>query len=175
MTEQNATLSLGSKDESKRTSGRTAASDRKEGVPERRIPMSGQHRDILGVQNTNPRYHYRWVNDKTDDGAYIYRYTQAGYEFAPREEEGYILSIGQGAVYKGGNKRSIIRIPASKHDSEQGYLYLMRIKREFYEEDQKSEQDEIRRQELAVASDFGEDNSDSEFYGTVTIGNQTQD
>lgn len=101
--------------------------------PENRSPVGG-YRDILTVKGKDPDYVYRWVDDDTEEGSKILRFIHGGYEFAPAEG----LIVGQQHVYKSKNNDlgSVVRVSAGKHST--GWLYLMRIKRDWYEQDQQA-------------------------------------
>lgn len=126
-----------------------------ERTPERpsRIPVSGS-RDILTVAGKDPSYVYRWVNDT--DGR-IARFRAAGYEFVEHE-----VGVGQRTtdsakgVEKGWSK-----------DVGQGITaYLMRIKREWFEEDQAAKQANVDRSEESLFRQLNKGGDGS--YGKVT-------
>lgn len=94
---------------------------------ETRVPLGG-YRDILTVENTDPGYHYYWELDDNEQGNRIYKRRQAGYDFVS-PDEGVI--VGEASVYTTEDLGSIIRVP----NGDGRYLYLMKILREWYEED----------------------------------------
>lgn len=89
--------------------------------------------------NKNPEYEYRFVNDT---GSRLHNFQQAGYEFVTGDE----LSVGDSRVNDasdlGSNKRVISNDGTTS--------YLMRIKRDWYEEDQQAKAQQIKEQEAAM-------------------------
>ena len=130
-----------------------------------RVPVSGV-RDILTVDGKDPNYMYRWVADRSENGQVIYRYRRGGYEFCNSEED---LSIGEDAVYKSTDVGSLYRVPAGDRSPGQ-YLYLMKIRKELYEEDQKAKQDLILARETQSTKPDGS----LDQYGEGILRNQTQ-
>ena len=115
-----------------------------------RIPVSGQ-REILTVYGKNPDLAYRWVRSSDEEGSRIFAFHQAGWDFVQAGE----VKIGQSLVYKTENVGSIIRTPSK----DGGYLYLMCIPKELYDEDQArkaAEIDETERQIFAPETDEGQ-------------------
>jgi len=109
-----------------------------------RIPVSG-NRDILTVQGKDKDYEYRWIVDADENGHRIFRFMQGGWEFATTEQG---LKIGQAAIYKSENVGSILRVPAGKTIASKGeYQYLMRIKKQFYREDQVAKEKALKETE----------------------------
>lgn len=106
-----------------------------------RVPVSGS-RDILTVQGKNPDFEYRWVRDKDEDGQRIFAFHQAGWDFVDSSE----VRVGSSLVYKTENVGSIIRTPSN----DGGYLYLMSIPKELYDEDQARKQQEINEIESQI-------------------------
>ena len=102
------------------------------------VPVSGQ-RDILTVHNKDPNFEYRWVRDKAEDGARIFAFHQAGWDFV----EAGTVRVGSMLVYKTENVGSIIRTPSN----DGGYLYLMSIPKELYDEDQARKAQSIKEVE----------------------------
>ena len=104
----------------------------------RRTPLEGRNR--LKVRNKEPGYFYRIVNDIDDN---ILNLQERGYEIVPQEKAGMI-----------GDKR--VDNPSSPGSS--SYLsvgqgtkaVLMRIKQEFYDEDQAAKQAKIDEVEQSM-------------------------
>jgi len=94
----------------------------------KRVPINGMERNILSVDGCDPEYVYRWVLDVSEDGTRIERFKSASYEFAPSDG----LTVGDQAVYQSKSKGSVVRAPAGRDGN---YQYLMRIPKEFYDED----------------------------------------
>ena len=93
-------------------------------------------RDILSVEGKDPNFEYRWVLDQNENGQRIYRFQRAGWELVSKEEN---LEIGEASVFKSEGHGSIYRVPAGGSQ----YLYLLKIAKEFYEEDQARKHREI--------------------------------
>lgn len=130
-----------------------------EARPKRRVPMHGNFRDILTVTGTDPAYEYRWVSDVDERGSRIFKFNQAGWHFAPKDG----LGIGEHSVYRSASLDSdIVRKPAGKDGR---YLYLMRIEREYYEEDQAAKDQIVldRKRDLLRQKDA------PGFYGKIEI------
>lgn len=96
----------------------------------KRTPVGGK-RDILTVSNKDPNYVYRWVNDTPGR---IQRFMDGGYEIVNHEAE-----IGGPAVDKGSRLGSAI----TKSVGGTVTAVLMRIPREWYDEDQQAKQADI--------------------------------
>lgn len=129
--------------------------------PSGRVPIHGS-RDILKIlSGKNPEYVYRFVKDVQENGARIYRFKQAGYEFVRSDEEE--LTVGQNHVYKTESDGSVIAVKEAS-----GYLYLMKIKREWHEEDQASKEAVIKDTERMITRKRDE-NKDDGMYGQPKI------
>ena len=129
----------------------------------KRVPVSG-NRDILTVLGTDPDFVYRWVKDKSEAGQRIFRFRQAAYEFV----DGTIaaLGVGDNFVYETHDLGSLIRKPSG--DGE--FLYLMRISKEFYDEDQTVKQIDIKEREdnITRVRDPHSSEDDGQ-YGSISI------
>lgn len=90
----------------------------------KRIPVSG-NRDILSVEGKDPNFVYRWVNDV--DGR-VDRFKLGGYEVVEHDVE-----VGQRTVETSNGTSSVV----SKNVGVGRTAYLMRIPKEYYDEDQK--------------------------------------
>lgn len=108
-------------------------------VRRKRVPVSG-NRDLLTVLGKDPNYHYRWVIDGDERGQRLWKFTRAGYEHVKSSE----VEIGEDMVFKSDNVGSIVRYPAGNGT----YLYLMKIPREWYQEDQKIKEQTIEEEEV---------------------------
>ena len=87
----------------------------------------------------------------------------AGYEFVTNAQG---VSVGQGNVYKSDNVGSIIRTPAGNGD----FLYLMRIPKEFHEEDAKAKEDINKSIEDGMKRSTSKSAGADDLYGSVEIG-----
>lgn len=96
---------------------------------ESRVPVSGP-RDILTVTNKDPNFEYRWVKDMPGR---VQRFLDAGYSIVVHETQ-----VGQRAVDTGSRLGSAV----TRLDGPQT-LVLMRISKEWYNEDQDAKQREL--------------------------------
>lgn len=143
-----------------RTNSNKKASRKRETRPER-TPMGGT-RQKLSVANQDPNYVYRWVKD-VKDGARINQALEAGYEFVQREEVG---DVGEGDVNTGNRDlNSYVSQHGGVENDKSFRLYLMRIKKKWYDEDQKAKQVELDEvdDQLQRGTRFGVENQ----YGGV--------
>lgn len=131
--------------------------------PRKRVPVSGA-RDILTIlQGKNPAYVYRYVKDSEEAGSRILRFQQGGYEFVRSDEED--LEIGSEQVYKSNNFGSIIAVKEGN-----GYLYLMKIKKEWYDEDQAAKEKDIAKYEQHMSRERTGTKQEDSMYGEPEIG-----
>lgn len=110
-----------------------------------RIPV-GTARDILAVKNQDPNFVYRWVNDTPGR---LQKFKDGGYEIVTAETE-----VGDAAVDRNSKLGSAVTRTVG------GILtaILMRIPRQWYEEDQKAKQDDLIAKEKAMGrsdADYG--------------------
>ncbi len=91
----------------------------------KRIPVGG-NRNILTVEGKDKGYVYRWVNDV--DGR-LMEFNRAGYEHVIKKDVG---TIGESDVKQASN----LGMTVSKGVGQGTIAYLMRIREEFYKEDQ---------------------------------------
>ena len=101
----------------------------------------------------DPNYFYRFVNDT---GSRVQNFKQAGYEMVTEEE----LIVGDNRVFDASNLGSGKRVISNDGTTS----YLMRIKREWYDEDQKVKADSITEQEAAMKQDASQG-----MYGKLNI------
>lgn len=132
--------------------GRGTADTRKE-----RIPFGVQH-SRLTVANPDPNYVYRWVND--DGRGRIDRATAGGYEFVQADSD---QKVGTGSADGNSDVGSrVSRIVGTQEGGAGMRAYLMRIKREWYEQDQKAKQALVDQIDSAIkrgdAHRSGDDN-----------------
>ena len=115
-----------------------------------RVPVSGS-RDIMTVFGKEEDFVYRWVNDINEAGSRILKFKRGGYEFARNELGSDEYVIGEEAVYQSKNDGSIIRLPVGTDKAGQAmHAYLMRIKKEWYDEDQDLKEKELQKEEEAI-------------------------
>jgi hypothetical protein len=98
----------------------------------KRIPLGAQRIKGL-VSNQDPAYHYHWINDAPGR---LGRAVDGGYEHVKKEG----VKVGTTGD-KNTNLGSMVSQYAGRDESGQSYdRYLMRIRKEFYEEDQAEKQ-----------------------------------
>lgn len=118
-----------------------------------------QQKGKLRVEGEDPNFVYRWVYDKDDRGSKILKFIEGGYQFVTKSEA-QKMAIGDNYVfdseYSGG---SIIRRPAGENQA--GYLYYMKIPKDWYLEDQALKEKEIYGREQQIEH-VGHDGSDNE-------------
>ena len=118
-----------------------------------RIPVNG-NKDILTVKDKDDNYEYRWVLDTTGRLA---RFKDGGWEVVQEE-----LEVGQKAVDSG------TRVGTAITTSRGGQtLVLMRIKREWYDEDQLAKQEAVDAREdvMLRETQAGRIEGQTGFYG----------
>ncbi len=123
---------------------------------ETRVPVEGL-RDILTVEGKDPNFHYYWELDSDETGTNIYKRLRAGYEFVQADT----VIVGQANVYKSSNVGTIVRVP----NPDGRYLYLMRIPKDWHEDDLKAQ--ELRNKESEQS--IYEDANQSGRYGSVKL------
>ena len=117
----------------------------------KRTPVSGG-RDILAVKDQDPNYVYRWVNDT--DGR-LEKFKAAGYEVVTAN-----IEVGTKSV----DRNSKLGSAVTKSVGGKLTAVLMRIPKEWYEEDQKAKQDQLDAQDKALRANQEVD------YGTLGVG-----
>lgn len=119
----------------------------------KRTPVGGK-RDILTVSNKDPNYEYRWVNDTPGR---IQRFIDGGWEVVNHEAD-----VGSKVVDKG------TRLGSAVTKSVGGTItaVLMRINKEWYDEDQAAKQGNIDALEATMKQKSEAD------YGSLKIARQ---
>jgi hypothetical protein len=152
----------------KNKTGRPVANQsRVEGGQERPVRSStGGFRDKLTVLGKDPAYEYRWVKDSSEDGYNIRNMQAKNWEFVSSETG---VKVGQAEVFTSENVGSIIRRIAGKDGD---FLYLMRIYKDWYEDDMAAQEEELRSIETGIARDTGRNPGSDDLYGSVKIGRE---
>lgn len=102
----------------------------------RRTPITG-FRNKLTVQGQEPGYQYRIVND---DGDRIRMMEEVGYELVTDKS----IKVGDKRVAVPAAEGSPVKVAVGKGENgSPQYAYVMRIKKEWFEEDQKAKQASI--------------------------------
>jgi len=135
----------------------------------KRVPVSGM-RDIMTVLNKEEGYAYRWVTDIDEKGSRIYKYKRGGWEMSPLETTEGEIRVGEEAVFRTENKEDIIRL----HVGAGQFAYLMRIKKEWYDEDQKAKADAIDEVEATITRTGSSTGESFGQYGSISIDSKRQ-
>ena len=117
----------------------------------KRVPVGGP-RNILTVAQKDPNYVYRWVNDVPGR---IAAFKEGGYEVVTSDNE-----VGDKTVDRGSKLGSAI----TKSVGGQITAVLMRIPKEWYDEDQEAKQKEVDTLEATMR-----DQSQRGDYGSVKV------
>ena len=115
----------------------------------KRVPVGGP-RNILTVANKDPNYVYRFV---LDTPGRLEAFKEGGYEVVTKDME-----VGDSTVDKGSQLGSAVTMVRGTST-----LVLMRILREWYDEDQVAKQEEIDALEATMKAPESAD------YGKVSI------
>lgn len=130
--------------------------------PTNRIPVGKQNRDLLTIkqEDKDPDFEYRIVKDKPGR---IDRFLRGGYEIV--QQAG--LQVGDDTANKVSAEGSPAQIDLGR--GEKGYL--MRIPKEWYEEDQQAKEQELKSREETMVDTRADGR-----YGKVEIykGSQTR-
>lgn len=116
-----------------------------------RIPVSGP-RDILAVREQDPNYVYRWVNDVDNR---VDRFKAGGYEVVTAPN----VRVGDKQVDSGSQLGSAV----TKAVGGKIMAILMRIPKEWFDEDQQAKMEEVDAKERAMRAESQAD------YGTLKI------
>lgn len=103
----------------------------------KRTPVST--RNVLTVKGKEPGYHYRIVNDQADR---IEMFKEAGYEVVEAKD----VVIGDKRVGSASPDGSLAQVSVGKGDK----AYLLRIKQEWYDEDQAAKEAKVRSLEESM-------------------------
>ncbi len=106
-----------------------------------RIPVNGA-RDILTVRNKDPNFEYRWVNDTPGR---LQRFMDGGWEVVTDD-----LQVGQKSVDSPSKLGSAI----TKNVGRSTVGVLMRVPKEWYDEDQMAKQDKVDALEASMQEDL---------------------
>lgn len=107
-----------------------------------RTPVNGE-RDILTVKGKDPNYEYRFVIDRPGR---IQRFLDGGWEVVTED-----LEVGQKAVDTPSGK---VGSAVTKHAGGGQTYILMRIPKEWYDEDQQAKQDKVDALEASMQEDI---------------------
>lgn len=120
----------------------------------KRTPVGG--RNILTVSGKDPNFVYRIVNDEDDR---ITRFKDGGYELVPDET----VKVGDNRANAASSMSSMKQLSVGGGKK----AYLMRIRKDWYDEDQKEKQKRVDDQEATTKK-----KALSGTYGTLTIGDK---
>lgn len=110
----------------------------------RRTPVSGK-RNVLTVEGKDPNYEYRFVNDNGDRVAIM---KEQGYEVVTDSN----IKVGDRRVANPTQEGSPVKASVGQGVN----AYLMRIKKEWYAEDQAAKQSHIDEIETAMKKEAKE-------------------
>lgn len=119
--------------------------------PERKPLFQRGPQSVAGVKD--PNFEYRFVNDT---GSRISNFQAAGYEFVEDSE----LIVGDSRVSDPNDVGTSKRVTSNDGT----VSYLMRIKKEWYEEDQKAKADRIAETEKAMRQEASQG-----MYGSIKV------
>lgn len=121
----------------------------------KRTPVNG--RNILTVSGKEPGYVYRVVNDQGDR---IQQFLDAGYEAVPAKD----VRVGDRRVDSATPEGSNAQVVVDKGNGQKAVV--LRIKEEWYKEDQAAKQAFVNEQESTITKNL----SGKADYGQVKIG-----
>lgn len=131
-------------EQAKRGPGRPRNDDRTRddsGTRRERVPL-GVVRRKLSFRNQDPNFQYRWMKDKDNR---INEALDGGYEFVERDSG----TAGDDSTSDQGQDTRISKVTGSTERGDSQRSYLMRIRKDWYEQDQAEKQkylDEIEQQ-----------------------------
>jgi hypothetical protein len=145
--------------EQKRVKGDDARKETAATPKRKRIPVTGLERNRLTTTGTDPNFHYCWVSDIDNR---LVQYQESGYTFVD-----HAVTVGDDLLHADQEGR-IKRRVGKKADGSPEMGYLMRIKREWYEEDMAAYAETVNATEAEIYRELN-DGSDGR-YGKVDIG-----
>jgi hypothetical protein len=98
-------------------------------------------RNVLTVAGKDANYEYRIINDSGDR---VQEFLEAGYELVKEDS----VKVGDKRVNKASAEGSVSQISVGQGQK----AFVVRIKKEWYQEDQKAKQDQVDLQEKATKS-----------------------
>jgi hypothetical protein len=104
-----------------------------------RVPVGT--RNVLTVAGKDPNYEYRIINDTGDR---VQEFMDAGYTLVSDDS----VKVGDKRVNKASSEGSIAQLSVGQGQK----AVVVRIKKEWYQEDQKKKQDKVDSQENATKS-----------------------
>ena len=119
----------------------------------RRTPING--RNVLTVTGKEPGYVYRVVNDVGDR---IQQFIEAGYELV----NGNDVKVGDRRVVSASAEGSKAQVSVGNRGEK---AFVMRIKEDWYKEDQKAKAEEVTRLEQSITKNL----TGKADYGSVKI------
>ncbi len=121
---------------------------------QRRTPING-NRSVLGVKGKDPAFEYRIVNDTNDR---ISEFQERGYEIVTDGD----VTVGDKRVGKASAGGSPVEISVGQGTK----AFLMRIKKDWYQEDQKEKEAQLKKLESDIMSETRKDGN----YGNIKLG-----
>jgi hypothetical protein len=120
---------------------------------QRRTPING-NRSVLGVKGKDPAFEYRIVNDVNDR---ITEFQERGYEVVTDGD----VTVGDKRVGKASAGGSPVEISVGQGTR----AFLMRIKKEWYKEDQAAKEEHTKKLESDIMSETRKDGN----YGNIKL------
>ncbi len=136
---------------------RTVNKNRTPERPKNRIPLSGSDRNIMVIEDMDPNYQYRWVNDKPGR---IERFKRAGYEFVSGNSK-----VREGKVDAANSADSLLTMQVGEHVT----AYAMRIKKEWHEEDKAAKEKAVEATEESLFRSLNDEEKGNSHYGKVVL------
>jgi len=135
-------------------------------VKSERVPVDGM-RDLMTVFGKDVNnFHYRWVEDSDEAGSRIWKFKRGGWDLVSVDVEDGEISVGAEAVYKSKEQGTLVRL----HTGEGRFSYLMKIKNEWYNEDQQAKEDSIKETEQGIfGSTESQGDANNGQYGSIKI------
>lgn len=147
--------------EQKRIQGEDARVAAAQPQRRKRIPLDGLERSILTVEGKDDNYHYCWVNDYKRN---IKNYLDAGYEFVDHDVTVGDEKVNTSEVQDGRVSRAV---GFDKQTQKPLIAFLMRIRRDWYEEDMAAYNKQLDDQEAIIKRGLNQ-HEDGQ-YGKVEI------
>lgn len=130
----------------KRKPGRPRKDERvSEDVRPRRRRVTNDFQGKLDVGNKDPEFDYYWALDQAEDGSNIFNLTMNDDWELCKTDEG--LRVGTAYVYDSSSAGSIYRQPTGNQGD---YLYLLKKRKEWVEQDRKKDLDAIAAREASI-------------------------
>ena len=148
--------------------GRKREDDRVEDTLDRRggrVPMGGYMKNLELEFEAEAGFRYRWI---LDEGERIIRALRGGYQFVRQENDTYTVVKGDQSEMETYIKKTTGRLESGKPQ----VSYLMGIKEEFYQEDQRAKEAELQETDAAIMGNTLNPH-DGKVYHSATMNGRT--